>query len=170
LQHIPKETVVGIIVVAVLCAIVGGVFAYRKSNAFQIKITFEEGHGLQVGDTVFIRGANAGQVVSAAFKNGQFVVTIDVQTQMASQVRRGSEFFILTEKIAMNKKCISIVVTDPNSPPIKSGEVVKGDDSLFRYYLGHELPKAAGQAIKEVDTLLKKGVDAIKDRVGGGDE
>ncbi len=133
----PKETLAGIVVVVLLGLSVVGMFGYRQSKKLSLTITFEEAHGLKTGDSVYIQGADVGEVTRAEFRDGRFAADIIVNEHAVHQFRHDTEFFVGYDKLLVNKKCIVAYVRDPKikSPPLESGKTVPGKDSLLEYYL-----------------------------------
>ena len=76
LKKVPRETLAGIVVVGIILAVILAIFTMRQSKLFRLRVTFEEGHSLSVGDSVFIRGVDVGEVVKAEFEGDRFVASL----------------------------------------------------------------------------------------------
>lgn len=168
-----KEVIVGAVSILVVVAILTVLFAWRESQIYRLSLTFGEGHGLKVGDTVYVRGADVGEVVGTTFlkgeRNSPFVATIQVQPDQANQFREHSSFFIVSDKIFLNKKCIEVFVPNDDTPQIPNGTTLPGEDSTIKYLaavakdkVGKEVPNAAS----ELKGVFKSGMDVL--RGGGG--
>lgn len=168
-KALSRETMAGGIIVLVLVLVVGIVFGVREAGVFRLQITFEEAHGLKIGDSVFVRGADVGEVVAARFEGGRFIADITVRKDGAEQLKQGSLFFVGFDKILVNRRCLAVYIPDPNSPPLRSGDQIRGVDSWFKYYgtiLKNQGPAEAMRAYGEVKGFLNQAVDAAGEKVG----
>lgn len=166
---LPREAIAGGVLVLALVLIVGTVFWWREASVFRLKITFDQASGLKVGDSVFTRGADVGEVVAAQFTGDRFVADIIVRTDGALQLKQGSLFFIGYDKILMNRRCLVAYVPDSKQPPLRSGEELKGVDSWFKYYgtlLKDKGPAEALRAYEEMKGLLKQTTEAVGGKLG----
>ena len=166
---LPREAIAGGVLVLALVLIVGTVFWWREASVFRLKITFDQASGLKVGDSVFTRGADVGEVVAAQFIGDRFVADILVRTDGALQLKQGSLFFIGYDKILMNRRCLVAYVPDPDQPPLRSGEELKGVDSWFKYYgtlVRDKGPAEALRAYEEMKGLLKQTTEAVGGKLG----
>jgi ABC-type transporter Mla subunit MlaD len=159
----PKETIAGIAIVGLLVLLVAGVVGYRQSQKLRLTITFAEAHGLKTGDSVYIQGADVGEVTRAEFRDGRFAVDVNVDEHAVHQFRRDSAFFVGYDKLLVNKKCIVVHVNDPTSPPLDNGSTVRGNDSLLEFYLTLVRQKGPAEAKKIYDQLKS----LVSDQVGG---
>lgn len=166
-KALSRETIAGGIIVLVLVLTVGIVFGVREAGVFRLQITFEEAHGLKIGDSVFVRGADVGEVVAARFEGGRFVADITVRKDGAEQLKQGSLFFVGFDKILVNRRCLAVFIPDPNSPPLRSGDQIRGVDSWFKYYgtiLKNQGPAEAMRAYGEVKGFLNQAADAVGEK------
>ncbi len=166
---LPREAIAGGVLILALVLIVGTVFWWREASVFRLKITFDQASGLKVGDSVFTRGADVGEVVAAQFTGDRFVADIIVRTDGALQLKQGSLFFIGYDKILMNRRCLVAYVPDSKQPPLRSGEELKGVDSWFKYYgtlLKDKGPAEALRAYEEMKGLLKQTTEAVGGKLG----
>ncbi len=159
-----RETLAGGILVLALVLIVSAVFWWRESSVFRLKITFEEASGLKVGDSVFVRGADVGEVVSTQFVGGRFVADAIIRKDGADQLKQGCLFFVGYDKILMNRRCLVAYVPDAGQPALRSGDELKGVDSWFNYYgtlIKDKGPAEAMRAYEEMKGLLKQTTEAV---------
>ncbi len=165
---LPREVVAGGILVLALVLIVGAAFLWRQSGVFRLRVTFDEAHGLKIGDSVFVRGADVGEVVDARFSGGRFVADVTLRRDGADQIRQGSLFFVGYDKVLMNRRCLVVYVPDGKQPPLPSGEEVRGIDSWFKYYgtlLRDKGPAEALRVYDEMKGLMKQSADAVGGKI-----
>jgi uncharacterized OB-fold protein len=164
-----RETLAGGILVLALVLIVSAVFWWRESSVFRLKISFDEARGLKVGDSVFVRGADVGEVVKTQFVGGRFVADAIVRNDGANQLKQGCLFFVGYDKILMNRRCLVAYVPDPGQPALRSGEELRGVDSWFKYYgtlLKDKGPAEAMRAYEEMKGLLMQTTEAVGGKLG----
>lgn len=168
-RGLSRETLAGGMIVLVIVLTVGIVFAVREAGIYRLKIVFEEAHGLKIGDSVFVRGADVGEVVSARFEGGVFVADITVRQDGAEQLRQGSLFFVGYDKIFVNRRCLAVYVPDARQPPLRSGDQLRGIDSWFTYYgtiLKDKGPAEAMRAYGEMKGFMNQAADAAGAKPG----
>jgi len=156
--NISRETMAGFIIVAAVAILVGGLFSWRQSRVLRLEITFDEGHDLKTGDSVYVRGADVGEVSNTSFQDGQFVASILVDADNADQIRKGSAFFIAMDKAFVNKKCVQIFVTNPKAEPVASGSTIRGEDSMVKYVstlVSHKGKDEAARFMHEFKEIIK---------------
>lgn len=169
MSALPREAVAGGVLVLMLVLVIGTVFWWRESSVFRLKITFDQASGLKVGDSVFIRGADVGEVVTTQFIGDRFVADIIVRPDGAVLLKQGSMFFIGYDKILMNRRCLVAYVPDVTQPPLQSGVELKGVDSWFKYYgtlIKDKGPAEALRAYEELKGLLKQTTEAVGGKLG----
>ncbi len=163
-RRLPRETIAGGLIVLALIVIVTSIFAVRQAGVFRLRVVFDEAHGLKVGDSVFVRGADVGEVVSAQFDGGRFIADVTIRQDGADQLKQGSLFFVGYDKVFMNRHCIAVLIPDPAKPPLQSGDEIRGVDSWLRYYA--EILKTKGPA--EAFRAYNEIKDFVKQAAGGG--
>lgn len=169
-KPVSRETKVGLGLVVLLVIVVVAAFYFRAMREFRFEITFEDGHGLKVGDAVYCMGADIGEVADAGFDDGRFVASIVTGQQVASEIREDSAFFVANDKILLNKKCVHIIVLDPASAPLTKGAIVKGEDSAVKYYftlLKREGGKEIQRAIQEMRSVFELPGGGFQDILKG---
>jgi hypothetical protein len=172
LKKVPRETLAGIVVVGIILAVILAIFAMRQSKLFRLRVTFAEGHSLSVGDSVFIRGVDVGEVVKAEFEGDRFVASLVIDPKATEQFREDCLFYVGFETIATQKRCVNVYVLDPQSPPLTSGDTVVGDDSLIHVYseiLKRRGPQEAAAAWEELKGMIQNNADALPAQLPGGD-
>jgi hypothetical protein len=158
-RQIPRERLAGFLILAVIGLVVASVFAVRRVQVFRLTVLFQEGHGLKVGDSVFLRDVDVGEVTHADFEGDRFAAIVAVRPDAARLLRRDSLFYVGFEKLATQKKALKVLTLDPQSPPLASGSTVSGEDSPVRVYL--EIAKRAGP--QEAARFLSEFRGLLKD-------
>jgi hypothetical protein len=129
--RLPKETVAGILVVVVLLAVVGGVLLVRQSRQFRLKVVFDGGCGLNVGDHVYVESNQAGSIVDRHFEGENLIATITVRPDAVPLLQTNSTFYVATENVMLNKKCIAVFRdVERDGVPLEAGQTVAGESKF----------------------------------------
>lgn len=86
-------------IVPVIAALLAGVLAFQSLGVLgtSIRVSFEQGYGIQVGDTLRYRGIIAGEVTAMSYTDDVDGVTLDItlDTDATDLARVGSRFWVV---------------------------------------------------------------------------
>jgi len=118
----------GVIVLLILC-----VYAF---SSFSFCVEFDDIKGLKVGDRVYLRGVDVGQVSDISMPVGSKVkTTLKIDKKYRKNLLSDADFFIRSDSFVLGKKCIQMHVNDESSPLIQKKQVFSGSRSWELYLL-----------------------------------
>jgi hypothetical protein len=141
--RLPKETLVGIALVAGIFLTILIVILFRESSQFRLHVVFDKGQNIQPGDNVFVQGHKAGSVESTTFHGDTFVATITIRPDARPYLRSNSIFYVGFDQLLTNKRCIVVATSDASAPPLENGQRVQGHSFWGR------IPEWAKQQIEK---------------------
>lgn len=100
------------------------------AGGFRFQAIFGDAKGLLVGDGVYYRGAQAGDVAETHFEGEAFVATLALRPEIAEGLREDLLIYIERDKLRDGRMRVSLVVLDPLSARLKDGSTIRGEDSV----------------------------------------
>jgi len=129
-----------------------------RIGTVNLKIRYDRIEGLKQGDRVIFEqnqiGAVTGVVYTAA---GRYEVDVAIKEEFANAATEYSEFFIVSDPQAGDKKAVEIIRTRKDGTPLKDGVVVEGStqsSAVFNLFKD-TLNKGLEDIGKQFDQFLK---------------
>ncbi len=149
--------ILGMLVVFISVIMFGGDRSFLTSY-YNVRVSFNQIQGLNVGSIVSLSGINIGNISAINFsnENKKIIITLNLDTKYKSKIRMDSTASIKTQG-ALGDKYIYIRPGSADSAELKNNDfLLSEDDDDFFDLLTKEAPKIAniGEVITELKTLL----------------
>lgn len=131
-----KNAFFGLVVLVLVGIVVLFILGMYAFSSFAFSVEFKDIKGLKVGDRVYLRGVDIGQVSEISMPVGSGVrTTLKINRKYREHLKSDSNFFIKSDSFILGKKCITMHVHDESSPPIQKNQVFDGSHSWELYLL-----------------------------------
>lgn len=132
-----KNTFIGFAVLALIVIFVLFILGMNALSSFSFFVEFEDIKGLKVGDRVYLRGVDIGQVTDTNMSpSGKVKTTLRIDKKYTERLKSDSDFFIRNDSLLLGKKCIQMHINDEESPLIQDGQVFQGSPAWKLYVPG----------------------------------
>ena len=129
-----------------------------RESSLNIKITYDQIHGLQKGDRVIFEKNPIGKVDSISYSTeGHYLVDLTIEPGFANIAKENSRFIITKDSHDSSQKVVKIIQAKNGGTPLKNGTIVKGSDmhSAFFQQMGKDLEEGLGDLKNHFEQFIE---------------
>jgi paraquat-inducible protein B len=143
-----KRTLVSFMLLLVVCGC--------KENVLNVKIKYDQIHGLEQGDGVVFEQNHVGQVASIFYgEDGYYMVAVAIRKAFANAATEHSMFVITEDPQSSGKKAVEIIQFRKGGLPLEDGATVKGSSRI-----------AKEEGLEKKFEAMKKGFEHLFEELG----
>ncbi|MDY7031922.1 MAG: hypothetical protein SVY10_08430 [Thermodesulfobacteriota bacterium] len=130
-----------------------------EESTLNIKVRYDQIHGLKENDRVIFEKNHIGSVTSISYTSGgYYTVGLAIKEDFSNAATENSQFFITRDFRNTERKAIEIVQSPKGGVPLEEGIIVGGShgQSTFFSEIGKDLEKGLDDLKKHFETFFKE--------------